>query len=203
MQEKGISELNSANNKTPNNDEANTRKWLFTSATISKDSVSVFPIPRSNILTTCVEKKKNMWIYLCIPDARVWFYLFPSSHLFPVGLRMNDVKLICQLVNAEQVSESTSRGRPCHMTVPSTMLCFYFFSHTLLMTHLLLASCTTFETLALLVCMLTLYNSILLIFSWPSKFPCSLWFLCFNQLIQSDDIQSGTMRLLQELNQDY
>lgn len=66
MQEKGISELNSANNKTPNNDEANTRKWLFTSATISKDSVSVFPIPRSNILTTCVGKKNiyvNIFMY--------------------------------------------------------------------------------------------------------------------------------------------
>lgn len=154
----------------------------------------MFPIPRSNILTTCV----CVWggiiyvnIFLYIPDARVWFYLFPSSHLFPVGLMMNDVKLICQRVNAEQVSESTSRGRPCHMTVPSTVLCFYFpptpFSW--------LIYCTTFETLALFVCLLTLLNSILLIFSWPSEFPCSLWFLCFNQLIQSDDIQSGAMRL--------
>lgn len=141
------------------------------------------------IFSRLVWGKKTIYanIVLYIPDARVWFYLFPSSHLFPVGLMMNDVKLICQRVNAEQVSESTSRGRPCHMTVPSTVLCFYFFSPT---PFSWLIYCTTFETLALFVCMLTLLNSILLIFSWPSEFPCSLWFLCFNQLIQSDDIQS-------------
>lgn len=100
-------------------------------APASPRTVSPFSLYLEVIFSQLVSGGKKIIIYadifLYIADSGVWFCLFPSSHLFPVGPMMNDVQLICQRANAEQVSESTSRGRPCHMTVPSTTLSFYYY----------------------------------------------------------------------------